>query len=325
MKKIPALALALALAACANSGDSRAPAAGGVLGGGLMLYPPLSGAATPMVQPAGCPPAGWDRTRLDGLKAAEFEIADEPERHAFAMAITACLASPEPALRDGIAFEALTHMLRARQLDDATMRALLVDLTARLQAPDPYGIGQSFAALVLSEVARADRVQAFLTDDERVKLLVDAQHWFINISDYRGFDDADGWRHAVAHGSDLLMQLALNSKIDAEGLRLIVSAVGAQAAPQTHAYIHGESERLARPVLFAAARGAMDEAAWTDWLKAIATPKDAGAVFSSEAGLAWRHNAQAFVQALYVNVVLGADPADDVMRPGLEAALKAMP
>ncbi|MCF8508426.1 MAG: DUF2785 domain-containing protein, partial [Hyphomonadaceae bacterium] len=69
----------------------------------------------------------------------------------------------------------------------------------------------------------------------------------------------------------------------------------------------------------------MDEAAWTDWLKAIATPKDAGAVFSSEAGLAWRHNAQAFVQALYVNVVLGADPADDVMRPGLEAALKAMP
>lgn len=231
-------------------------------GGGWILYPPLSGAAPPTVQPVGCPPAGWDRARLDGLKAAKFEIVDERPRQALATAITSCLASPEPSLRDGIAFEALTHMLRARQLDDATMRALLVDLTARLQAPDPYGFGQSFAALVLSEVARADRVQAFLTDDERVKLLVDAQHWFIDISDYRGFDDTDGWRHAVAHGSDLLMQLALNSKIDADGLRLIVSAVGAQAAPQTHAYIHGESERLARPVLFAAARGVMDEAAW---------------------------------------------------------------
>lgn len=323
MKMIPALALALALAACANSGDPGMPATGG--GGGWILYPPLSGAAPPTVQPVGCPPAGWDRTRLDGLKAAKFEIVDERPRQALATAITSCLASPEPSLRDGIAFEALTHMLRARQLDDATMRALLVDLTARLQAPDPYGFGQSFAALVLSEVARADRVQAFLTDDERVKLLVDAQHWFIDISDYRGFDDTDGWRHAVAHGSDLLMQLALNSKIDADGLRLIVSAVGAQAAPQTHAYIHGESERLARPVLFAAARGVMDEAAWGEWLKAIATPKDAGAVFSSEAGLAWRHNTQAFVQALYVNVVLGADPADDVMRPGLEAALKAIP
>jgi hypothetical protein len=300
------------------------PAAGN-LGGGWILYPPLSGAATPMVEPAGCPPAGWDRARLDGLKAAKFEITDVAERQAFAKSISACLASPQPALRDGIAFEALTSMLRARQLDDSTMRALLVDLTARLQAPDPGGFGQSFAALALSEVARADRVQAFLTEDERVKLLVDAQHWFINITDYRGFDDADGWRHAVAHGSDLLMQLALNPKVDAEGLRLIVSAVGVQAAPQAHAYIHGESERLARPVLFAAARGAMDEAAWTEWLKAIATPQDSSAVFSSEAWLAWRHNAQAFLQALYVNVVVGSDAADDVLRPGLEAALKAMP
>jgi hypothetical protein len=201
---------------------------------------------------------------------------------------------------------------------------LLVDLTAKLEAPDPDGFGQPFAALALSEVARADRVQAFLTEAERVKLLVDAQHWFINISDYRGFDNEEGWRHAVAHGSDLLMQLALNPKIDAEGLRLIVSAVGVQVAPKGHAYVYGESERLARPVLFAAARGAMMEADWTAWLKAIATPR-AAAVHASEAGLAWRHNTNAFLQALYVNVVVGSDPADDVLRPGLEAALKAMP
>lgn len=263
--------------------------------------------------------------RLDALKANDFAIADDGERKAFAMAITACLGSPQSGLRDGIAYEALSHMLRQRQLDDATMRALLADLTSRLNAKEPLGVEQPFAALVLSEVARADRVQAFLTDDERARLLVDAQHWFINISDYRGFEEKVGWRHAVAHGADLLTQLAVNPKIDAEGLRLIVSAVGVQVAPEGHAYVHGESERLARPVLFAAPRGVMDEAAWTDWFKAIATPKDASAVFSSEAGLAWRHNTQAFLQVLYVNVVLGDNPADDVMRPGLEAALKGMP
>ncbi len=307
----------------------------GVAGLGLMLAgcalgPPIdtpgAGAAI-LTQAAGqnCPPTDWDRERLAALKAAKFEIADAGARQAFAKAVAACLDSPDPALRDGIAFEGLSQMLRARQLDDATMRALLVYMTARLQAPDPQGFGQSFAALVLSEVARADRVQAFLTDDERLNLLVDAQHWFINISDYRGFDDAEGWRHAVAHGSDLLMQLALNPKIDAEGLRLIVSAIGVQVAPEGHAYVHGESERLTRPVRFAAARGAMDEAAWTEWFKGVATPKDAVAVFSSEAGLAWRHNALGFLRAMYVDVVVGADPADDVLRPGLEAALKAMP
>jgi hypothetical protein len=320
MKMMWAAGFGLALAGCVGAPDGAPD-----FGGGWMLNPPLSDAALARVlDTPGCPPEGWDRARLDQLKADTFAIAGVAAREAFAKGIVACLASPEPAVRDGIAFEALTTLLRGRQLGEATMRALLVDLTAKLEAPDPSGFGQSFAALALSEVARADRVQAFLTEEERVKLLVDAQHWFINISDYRGFDTEEGWRHAVAHGADLLMQLALNPKIDAEGLKLIVSAVGVQIAPEKHAYIHGESERLARPVLFAAARGAMSEAEWTDWLKAIATPKDA-AVHASEAGLAWRHNANAFLQALYVNAVVGSDPADDVLRPGLEAALKAMP
>jgi hypothetical protein len=276
----------------------------------------------------GCPPQGWDRARLEGLKAAEFEIADAAARDAFARAVTACLASPDPWLRDGVAFEALTHMLRGRQLGDDTMRALLIDLMARLKRDERVyspGFGQSFAALVLSEVARADRIQPYLTEDELVKLLVEAQHWFINIKDYRGFSEVDGWRHAVAHGSDLLMQLALNPRIDAEGLRLIVSAVGVQVAPESHAYVHGESERLMRPILFAAQRGAMSEAEWTAWLAGLATPEDPDKVFSTEAGLAWRHNTMGLLLSLYANVALSTDPATKVLLPGLETALKEMP
>ena len=272
-----------------------------------------------------CPPLGWGRARLDALKADGFEIVDAQERQTLAKSITACLGSPDPALRDGIAYEALVTLLRERQLDADTMRALLVDLTARLTSREPLGVEQPFAALALSEVARADRVETFLADAERTKLLVDAQHWFINIRDYRGFRDGEGWRHAVAHGSDLLMQLALNPKIDGEGVRLIVAAIGVQVAPEGHAYIHGESERLARAILFASHRGAMDEAGWTAWLEAVATPKNADTVYASEAGLAWRHNTLSFLRALYIEVVVGPYPEDDVLHPGLEAALEAMP
>jgi Protein of unknown function (DUF2785) len=272
-----------------------------------------------------CPPMGWDIAGLGTLKNADFEIADAGDRGALATTITGCLDDARPEVRDGIAFEALAHMLRAKQLDDVTKRSLLVDLSARLNASDPLGVGQSFAALALSEVARADRIESFLTQAERAKLLVEALHWFINISDYRGFDETEGWRHAVAHGSDLLMQLALNPKVDEEGLRVIISAVGVQAVQSETAYTHGEPERLARPILFAAARGAMSEQEWTDWLKTIATPPDKAKVFSSRAGLNWRSNVMGFLQALYVNVVVGSDPKDDVMRPGLEAALKVMP
>ncbi len=315
MKRMIVGVLALGLGACAQQAPGgELPVA---LGGGWMSLP----ADTAKIM---CPPTGWSRDELSAAKAAGFEIADNEKRQAFAKAITACLASPDPALRDGIAYEALTHMLRGRQLSAPTQTALMADLVARLDAPAGQGFEQPFAALALSEVARADRVEAFLTEDELIKLLVDAQHWFINVSDYRGYDAAEGWRHGVAHGADLLMQLALNPRIDAEGLRVIVSAVGVQVAPKEHAYVFGESERLARPVLIAAGRGALETTKWTEWLKVMATPPEGVEPFG-EAWLAWRHNATAFLQTLYVNVMLGGDAADDVLRPGLEAALKAMP
>ncbi len=106
---------------------------------------------------------------------------------------------------------------------------------------------------------------------------------------------------------------------------MIVSAVCVQVAPKGHAYVFGKSERLARPVLFAAARGAMDEAKWTEWLKAMAPPPVGLDIYRSHEGLAWRHNTMAFLQLLYTNAILGGDRADDVMLPGLEAALKEMP
>lgn len=311
MKNLMMIAL-LAMAACAS--EPR-----------YVSLPQLSPGDVAGLYGNTCPPAGWDRARLDALKADGFEIADANARTTFATSIVDCLGVNDAALRDGIAFEALTQMLRGRQLSDDTMRALLVDLTARLDSSEPWGVEEPFAALVLSEVARADRIQPYLSEAELVKLLVDAQHWFINISDYRGFSEADGWRHAVAHGSDLLMQLALNPRIDAEGLRLIVSAVAVQVAPAGHVYVHGESERLARPILFAAQRGAMSEAEWTAWLGGLATPKDAETVFTTEAGLAWRHNTMGLLLSLYANVALSTDPATKVLLPGLEAALKEMP
>lgn len=312
MKQILSAALALSLAAC--SPEAEKP-------------PVVPAVETPVVVSDPCVRSGYDRKQLDALKAKEFEIADEAERQAFAKAITACLASPDPELRDGIAYEALMHMLREKQLTPETMKALAVDLSARLKAPEGGGVERPFAALALSEVARADRIEAYLSDEELAKLVADAQAYMTGINDYRGFDEQDGWRHGVAHGSDLLMQLALNPRLDKRELGLIVTAVGAQVAPRGESFIHGESERLARPILAAAAHDAMTKDQWKDWLAKLATPPAdlADRLFLSINGLAWRHNTMAFLEALYVNVALGSDKADDVLLPGLEAALKGMP
>ena len=218
--------------------------------------------------------------------------------------------------------------MRAKSLDVATRTELLARLSAMI-APgqaDRDGFRQPFAALVLSEVARTDRIAPWLDAKQRTALVESAARYVTSVRDYRGFDEKDGWRHGVAHGADLLMQLALNPAVDRAGLDRLLGAVAAQVAPAgPHSYIDGESERLARPVLFAAQRGVYSAEDWEKWLGTIAAPAPAGSAEANirlRAGLARRHNLQAFLYALYVNARESGDPNMQALVPGLQAVFK---
>lgn len=270
-----------------------------------------------------CPPKGETRASLSALKATDWRIDDDAARDAFARAIASCLASPDPALRDGVAFEALQSLLRSGKVSPAAMNDLHTDLTAMLKGPEGRGFARPFAALALSEIARADRVAPFLAPERRAALLDAAIAFLDGHGDFRGFDERVGWRHGVAHGADLLMQLSLNPALGKPELLRIRDAVARKISPPGHAYVFGESERLARPILFIARRGVFTGAEWTAW-QAEAARMD-GDAFGSSAALARRHNISAFLSSLYINVTLGTDTADDVLLPGTAAALRALP
>lgn len=280
-------------------------------------------------QTRGCPPAGYDRARLDALKASEWAIADDDARNAFALALTACLASPDPAMRDGIAFEALQYMMRHRQLSDATMLALGDDLEARLVAPEGEGFGRPFAALVLAEVARADRVQPYMTPARRAQLLSASIAYVSNIRDYRGFDEREGYRHGVAHAADLMLQLTLNPAFGKPELTRIRDAIATQIAPATHFYTYGESERLATPILYMSQRAEFNEAEWTEWLTQVGGPGPLGATWGdwylSQAGLARRHNVYMFMSVIYLNADMSLNGGFAALQPGAASAIAAMP
>lgn len=264
------------------------------------------------------------------MRPGGFALPDDARRNATALALLACLGDPDPAVRDGLAFEALSAWLRAPALDVQTQRAMLERLSAmvRTSHDDSDGLRPPFAALVLSEVARTDRIAAWMTPDERAALVELAARYVETLRDYRGFDARDGWRHGVAHGADLLMQLALNPAVSPAQLERIVAAVAAQVPPHDATfYVFGEPQRLARPVLFAAQRGLRDEAGWTAWCaERVATlGNDPALAYRDTAWLARRHALVAFLQALYVESDASGDPRLAPLRAGVLAALGTLP
>jgi len=202
----------------------------------------------------------------------------------------------------------------------------LLDLIAR---PDEANLAQPFAALVLAEVARTDRLDAWMAVEEREVMVRAAAAFLSSVNDYRAYSNTEGFRHAVAHGVDFALQLALNPAITKPQLDQLLSAIAVQIAPRDPnvAYWAGEPDRLARSVLFIAQRKLHSDAEWKAWFDRIMDPKPLAswnAAFESEAGIRKRHNTRAFLLSVFATASTSEEPGIRQLATPVRDALKTV-
>jgi hypothetical protein len=276
---------------------------------------------------AQCPPAGESTVSLQTLKSRGWKsprLEAPAARREMALGLAACLGSPDPALRDDLAFNGLQSMMREQQLDAPTLQVLRTRFLGTLtEASDPTGFAKPFSALALAEVVRADRQQPFLLPAERDQIVERSAAYLAGIRDYRGFDEREGWRHGVAHGADLMVQLAVHPLLQRAQGETVLAAIAAQVMPAgDHFYRYGEAERLMAPVFYLARRGWWQAEDWDRWLTSVVARLPQPEPMT-QAGLAARHNLSAFLQSLYVSVQeIGNDDVKKALLPGLKKAIK---
>ncbi len=289
----------------------------------VLLPAPVAGAQT-------CPPAGTSRQQLVELKAQGFAVPGEARRQALALDLLPCLGSSDPQLRDGIAFEALSKWLRDKQLTAATAGTILERLVVQLAPdhPDPAGVERPFAALTLAEIVRFDRIEPYMTDRQLQQLVDASTRYLESIRDYRGFDEREGWRHAVAHTADMMLQLAVNPRTSRAQLDQMLAAIATQVAPAgEHFYIYGEGQRLAQAVFYIAKRKLHTADDWQKWFEQVSAPAPLanwGEAWTSQRGIARRQNTMQFLTTLYLYVRESGADFQDLVLPSIVAAIKPM-
>lgn len=244
------------------------------------------------------------------------------------LALVACLGHPDPNVRDKIAFERLSAAMRAGDVDRDTLTAIEAQLLTLIAAPDPQGFQRPFAILTLAEVARTDRIKPWMSNDDRETIVNTAAQYLSTISDYRAFDDTNGFRHGVAHGADLAMQLALNPAITKPQLDRLLAAIATQVAPGSVAYWAGEPDRLARPVVFIAQRKLHSDAEWKAWFDRVMDPRPLTSwdqAFTSELGIRKHHNARAFLLSVFATASTAEDSGVKRLVEPVSNALKLVP
>jgi hypothetical protein len=185
------------------------------------------------------------------------------------------LGSPDPELRDEIAFDILSNWIyQSRLLLPDDLRALMAEWEGNLKK-DIGSTGnnsvelRSFSALTLSVVVARDNDEPFLTEAEFRTLLADSLAYAQAERDFRGYDPEKGWLHSTAHTADLLKFLARSRYITPADQAAILAAVAHKLRDSGVVFTFGEDERLARTVLSIINRKDFDQAAFRQWLTSL--------------------------------------------------------
>ena len=288
--------------------------------------PPMQHASVPKT----CKIGAYSFAEIGALQKSGYEDLTSAKVNELALLFLPCVGSSNPDIRDGMVYASLSSLLRGKRLEPSTQNQVLVHLLSALDGPpDGGGFLKPFAALNISELARADRITPYLSTDMRVHLVASTTSYLTNIADYRGYNDHEGWRHGVAHSADIVLQLSLNPNINDTQLTALRSAIGAQIVPQGgHTYIYGETERLARPILYMIAQGRFSADNWNSWLAEVSGPSPLASwedVYSSEIGLAKLHNTKAFLNVLYINANESKNENIKQILPAVRKALTSLP
>lgn len=268
-----------------------------ILAGSLCMLTFVCRAATP-------PAATHDKAYWHAVMTNDFAVPTGESIGPLVRELSGYLASPDPELRDDIAYNVLVHWIYVQDSVPARLRDKLV---AKWKANLKRGIGEvgtdsvfrrSYSALMLSVIAATDIERRPILDQAAFDDLLDAALAYLHDEkDTRGFDAAKGWIHSVAHTADVLKFLGRNRKLRPRDQARILNAIGAKLAAVDHALIYGEDERLARAVVSIVARPDADLAAFDAFLTTLKPAPIEGR--PTPAQLAVRQNRKHVAMALY--------------------------
>lgn len=250
----------------------------------------------------------WRNVHAEGLAVPSDRPLDE-----LTAELTRMLGDPDPALRDGTAYPALTTWIERGVYDDLLPGlgdGMALGLLAGLGERDTDTIfRRSFSALVLGECIARDNARPLLPGGKILEWGDRLSTWLLRERDLRGFVRGKGWAHAVSHGADALAILARSPHLATPELTVLLDVVADRLLlPVDRLFSSGEPDRLAFATMSVLRRNVVPLRVLEPWIARIAAAAGTRSTYDDRDPYLAGGNAQAFLRALYVQLSLGTQP-----------------
>ncbi len=253
--------------------------------------------------------AYWSQVKAGGLAVPE----DRPLAE-LTTELTTMLGSPDPQMRDGLAYPTLATWIDRGVYDD-----LIVGLGDGMAAGLTVGLGEqdtdsvfrrAFSVLVLAECVDRDNEQGLVPGSKLLEWGDNIATWYLRERDVRGFVPEKGWAHTVAHGADAIGVLARSPHVGRNELTVLLDVIGDRVlAPVDGPYAHGEPDRMALATMNVLRRNVVPLTLVEPWVARI----EAGAVHANDGQtdpFLKTVNAEAFLRALHLQLAVAPAPPD---------------
>ncbi|MFL6429718.1 MAG: DUF2785 domain-containing protein [Acidobacteriaceae bacterium] len=215
-----------------------------------------------------------DRQYFRDIASHSFAVPPGASAYTIAQQLTPWLASPDPELRDTLAYTILDVWIRHGQLNDQQLLTMLPPLQQNLtsnigESGTDSVFKRSFSALTLASLAERDLQQSFLSPTQYRDLLSSALAYLRDERDTRGFDPTRGWIHSTAHTADLLAALARNPRFTPADQQALFTGVEQRLRTAGRIYTFGEQDRLAVALLYVITRDDFHLTHFQNWLESV--------------------------------------------------------
>ena len=265
--------------------------------------------ATPIIAVAQPP---HDRTFWRDIAKNHYSVPTDQSADVLANGLSSLLASPDPELRDDLAYSIMARWIYRGLLSQPT----LISLTDTWRANLKDGLGEtgtnsvlkrSFSALCLASMARRESKAPFMGAERYHQLVADGISYLRAERDLRGFDARLHWIHATAHTADLLAALADNAQITQEESAGVLAAISERLSSASDVFTQGEQDRLAATTVAVVRRPEFEAARFERWLAALQSEDRDVWTNTTPESLARYQNHNYLLQALFTRLALEPD------------------
>jgi len=255
-----------------------------------------------------------DRAFWKAIANNKYAVPEHESADALSQELSVLLASPDPELRDDLAYSILARWIHRSTISNPQLIVLTDEWRANLKS----GLGESntnsvlkrsFSALCLSSMAAREAKTPFMGSERYHQLVAESVAYLQAERDLRGYDATIHWIHSTAHTADLLASLADDTRLTKDEETAILSAIATRLSTAREVYTQGEQDRLAAAVVTVVRRPDFQTAAFESWLNGIQNEDREVWTATTPESLARFQNHNYLLQAFMVRLSLQPDSA----------------